>query len=493
VNAISNATSQGIRVSFGYLDRTASAQPTAVLHALRESKGVYATITVAAGSQNFVNYVLLNGLTSQDNPQGAGDRLLAGLATTQFISGSNPVTLKYSAEKGEAANFTVVSFTNDRLTVEAKIGGQTFRPVTSTASVRQFLNLTAPSGGTLEVTVSASTPPKDGLFSVSTNSNQPIKNCTVGVSGSGSSGLTAGAKAGVGIGVTCLVAGLLAGGVYAYKHLFAAASNASPPPVINNGAPSVPPPAEASPGWYNPGAEKPSPFSNVAPFAPAGAPPAIQSMPPGSGFEGYPIGQALGGGDAPFSNIPPDSISPSSPGPMDMPPNGSAGGGGPSHSGAFIPPIVPPPFFKNSHQDSQSRPGTTHAHGSPPSPGVGHDQYLLGPNLFDGNTAGTPTSWSSPSPYAPNSPGSYSGYSDVPGAIKGAGARGDAGFPIPSPPTSQQAVKDKHHHHPWLAPDMACEHEECPLNLRSHECEPDWERCLCTCRDGACRVKRRWM
>lgn len=491
MNAINNATSQGIRVSFGYLASTASSQQPTVLRALRESKGVYATITVAAGSQNFINYVLLNGLTSQDNPQGAGDRLLAGLATTQFISGSNPVTLKYSAEKGEAANFTVVSFTNDRLTVEAKIGGQTFRPVTPTPSVRQFLNLTAPSGGTLEVTVSASTPPKDGLFSVLTNSNQPIKNCTVGVSGS--SGLTTGAKAGVGIGVTALVAGLLAGGFYAYKHFFAAASNASPPPLINGGAPSVPPPAEVSPGWYNPGAEKLSPFSNVSPVAPDGGPPPIQSMPPGSGFEGNSIGQALGGGDAPLSNIPPDGISPSWPGPMDMPPSGSPGGGGSGHPGVFIPPIVPPPIFKNSHQDSQSRPSTAHTHGSPSPRGVDHSQNPLGPSLYDGNTTSTPTSWSSPKSHDWRSPGSYSGYGDAPGAIKGAGARGDAGFPIPGPPSSQQAVKDKHHHHPWLAPDMACEHEECPLNLGSHECEPDWERCLCTCRDGACKVKRRWM
>ncbi|KAK0747954.1 hypothetical protein B0T21DRAFT_265217, partial [Apiosordaria backusii] len=222
VSAINNATSQGIRVSFGYLDDRASAQPQTVLRALRDSKGVYATITIAAGSQNFINYVLLNGLTAQDNAQGAGDRLLAGLATTQFVSGSSPVSLKYTAEQGENANFTVVSFTGDRLTVEARAGGQTFQPETKLATTRQFLNLTVPSTGEVEVLVTATNAPVDGLFSVLTNSNQPIKNCTVGVTGDAKSGgLSTGAKAGVGVGVIAAVAGLAAAGFYAYKHFFA--------------------------------------------------------------------------------------------------------------------------------------------------------------------------------------------------------------------------------------------------------------------------------
>jgi hypothetical protein len=88
-------------VSFGFLDQRASQQPKEVLEAVRGSKGVYATITVAEGSINFVNYALLNGLAYQDNPQGAGDGLLAGLASTQFISGSSSVSMKYFAEQRE--------------------------------------------------------------------------------------------------------------------------------------------------------------------------------------------------------------------------------------------------------------------------------------------------------------------------------------------------------------------------------------------------------
>ncbi|KAK4116766.1 hypothetical protein N656DRAFT_700388, partial [Canariomyces notabilis] len=160
VSAINEATGLGIRVSFGYLD-SGSSQPDEVLLALRQSKGVYATIAFAAGSQNFVNYVLLNGLTYQDNPQGAGDRLLAGLATTQFIDGSGTVALKYNAAQGERVNFTIVSFTGDRLNVEAKMGSQTLYASTRATSSRQFFDITAPGSGQLDVFVTSPDSPTD--------------------------------------------------------------------------------------------------------------------------------------------------------------------------------------------------------------------------------------------------------------------------------------------------------------------------------------------
>ncbi|KAK3984375.1 hypothetical protein QBC44DRAFT_337043 [Cladorrhinum sp. PSN332] len=531
VSAINNATSQGIRVSFGYLDYTASAQPTSVLRALRDSKGVYATITVAAGSQNFINYVLLNGLTAQDNAQGAGDRLLAGLATTQFISGSNAVTLKYSAEKGENANFTAVSFTGDKLVLEAKMGGKTFQSTTQYATTRQFVNLTVPSNGMVEVVVTASNSPKDGLFSILTNSNQPIKNCTVGVGGK--EGLSAGAKAGVGIGVTAAIAALAGAAFYAYKHFLGPGSSASPPPMVDTAAPSVPPGMEGSHAGYN-AAEKLQSMSNISPMAPQGGippPPPIQSMPPGaSGFEGQGIppngfegnSTAFGGPEsAPLSNIPPNGFSPSpAPMMMDMASSGLPGSGGAS---GFIPPMVPPPLFKNSQQPSSSRPGSQHntsTHPAPPSHWSGDDypnpnQYYMpdqkpsSPYSYDTNTTGTGAPYSSPPPQDVNnnlntsflppdfsssfSPPNFSSPLPNPGGGGGAIASAGAPFPVPGPPSLQQTQRKKHHHHPWLAPDAACEHPECPLNMEGHECTPDKEKCLCTCRDRACLVGSRWL
>ncbi|EOO00825.1 putative von willebrand factor type a protein [Phaeoacremonium minimum UCRPA7] len=235
VSAIGNATALGIRVSFGFLDPYASSQPEEVLKAVRDSRGVYATITFAAGSQNFINYVLLNGLTYNDNPQGYGSQLLAGLAETQFISGSDTVTLKYSAEKNERVNFTITTITAGSLKAEVKMDGKSLGSDTI-SYYDAFIDVQAPSSGEMQLLVTADGAPKDSMFSVTTNSNVPIKNCTVGVSGSNHSGLSKGAKAGIGIGVTIGILGLLGGaGYFGYKHFFGPGSgNTTAPPAHGN-------------------------------------------------------------------------------------------------------------------------------------------------------------------------------------------------------------------------------------------------------------------
>jgi len=176
-------------------------------------------IAFAAGSQNFINYVLLNGLTYQDNPQGAGDHLLSGLATTHTLSGSDTVKLQYGAEKGEYVNFTVVSFTRDRLVVEAKMDGKTLYKSERATLANQELAVIAKDDGILELHVSSPDAPSDGLFSVLTNSDLPIKNCTVAPeSEAKEGGLSLGAKAGIGAGAALAALGLLGGGGYwAYK------------------------------------------------------------------------------------------------------------------------------------------------------------------------------------------------------------------------------------------------------------------------------------
>lgn len=65
VRSINQATAQGIRVSFGFLDSTASVQDAEILTAITGSGGVYATITSEDASNNFINFAILNGRKSR--------------------------------------------------------------------------------------------------------------------------------------------------------------------------------------------------------------------------------------------------------------------------------------------------------------------------------------------------------------------------------------------------------------------------------------------
>ena len=298
VEAINNATALGIRVSFGFLDNDASEQPTEILNAIQASRGVYATITVAAGSINFINYVILNGLTYNDNPQGYNTQLLSGLAETHVINGSNTVTLTYSAQQGENVNFTLTSITADNVTAVAQMNGQTLQSTSGTASFlgEPVIAVKAPSTGSMQLLVSANGAPPNSLFSVVTDSDQPIKNCTVGVASNVSSGLSSGAKAGIGIGVTAAVLGLLgAGGYFAWKHFggvnnpMAGSGNA---PMAGSGNAPMTGGAENTMNGFGNGAEKVMPHTSVAPMnAPMNAPP--NGLPPGqSPMASMPGGQA---------------------------------------------------------------------------------------------------------------------------------------------------------------------------------------------------------
>ncbi|KXX77546.1 hypothetical protein MMYC01_207028 [Madurella mycetomatis] len=562
VSAINNATDLGVRVSFGYLD-TGSDQPAEVLLALRESKGVYATIAFAAGSQNFVNYVLLNGLTYQDNPQGAGDRLLAGLGTTQFISGSDTVALGYGAEQGEVVNFTVISFTGDRLSVEAKMGSQTLHTTSRATSSDQFFEVTAPGSGQLDLFVTSPDSPTDGLFSVLTNSNQPIKNCTVGVAPK-DGGLAPGAKAGLAIGVIAAVAGLAGGGFYAYKHFLGGGNSAAPPGVNTTGTSGM----EGNHTSFDPGAEKFQPDTSVSPVGqqPLHGPP-VSDMPPdgfgsmpSSGLEGNMTGQDLGNSvqGAPPSTIPPNGAPLSSSGgipPMDVPPTGAPGGGSGSNGipDAFVPPMMPPSIPPKDPQRNlhDAAPGDIHSQqtsnlqqplASPnQNPGFAypnqHQQLLGGCPVTGHFLAGTPGSVFStsmshsgdpnscypphPNPHPASSPASGNstcvqyypvlGHNHTgigqwdpprnrvsPPLAGGGGGEGvqvaqqAPGLTVPGPPAWQQAREaSPHHHHPWLAPDMPCEHPACELNMPGHMCLPNREACGCVCWDRGCPLRGR--
>src|SRR5262245_20008422 len=75
IGAIQRAADAGIRLSFGILSNTVSSQGEAILSTIRSTRGIYATIANAAGSQNFVNFAIVNGLTYNDNPQGYDTQL----------------------------------------------------------------------------------------------------------------------------------------------------------------------------------------------------------------------------------------------------------------------------------------------------------------------------------------------------------------------------------------------------------------------------------
>lgn len=360
MDAINNATAAGIRVSFGFLDTTAAFQPKEILTAVKNSRGVYATITVAAGSQNYINYVLLNGLTYNDNPQGYDTQLLAGLAETHFITGSGSVTLKYSAQQGENVNFTITTISAGELDVVATMGGQTLNS-TKVSFSNEFIKVTAPSSGEMDLTIKAKAAPQDAMFSVITNSDVPFKNCTVGVTGAGQGGLSSGAKAGVGIGVTAALVGILGlGGYFLYKHFYTGGGG--------NGGISAPTGGEGG-VQYAPGAEKPMAQANVYPIDPSNggipgqaagnapmsgpgqAPMSAPNLaPPGNGG----IAPAAGSGGLPVAN----GLAP-----MAAPATGSlAPTGGAMYPGAqpfaFVPPLAPPNQLNNKADKEKGNGGT---------------------------------------------------------------------------------------------------------------------------------------
>lgn len=501
VSAIKNATALGIRVSFGFLDDRISSQPKEVLLAVRESKGVYATIAVAAGSINFVNYVLLNGLSSRDNPQGTGDRLLAGLASTQVISGSGSVTMRYFAEKGERANFTLVSFTGSLLNMEAQMGGKKLNSTDSRTTARKVMEVVPPSTGEMDIVIRASDSPKDGLFSVVTGSSAPIKNCTVGVTGGNNTGLSTGAKAGIGVGAVAALLGLGGMGFMAYQHLLTGGNTTAAPVGGNTTAPAL---VNGQTIGYQGGGEKLGPQTTST------------AIPPNhTGFEGTMADQPVPptGGEMPSPNALHPAVPPFVPPPMPpMPPSNTADHPTTSHNGHQGP----------LQQDNQHQPSLGGQTGyQQPINGQNYHQSSLGTggNLynhtgspFQGNSTGTPH-------VDPNS-GAYStpnhtGFDGTNNTSYNTGNHTEMGppdqsyppvnvpgFPGPTPPQPFFGVPPpparypgtgarKHHHHEWLAPDAACDDPRCPLISAAHRCSPSSGSCTCTCRNANCAATSR--
>jgi hypothetical protein len=108
----------------------------------------------------------------------------------------------------------VASISAGTLSTVALMGGSTLGQGSS--STTATVAVTARDSGQIELQVSPMSggASQNALFSVTTNSSVPIKNCTVGVGPTEEGGLSTGAKAGIGIGATIAALGLLGGGGY---------------------------------------------------------------------------------------------------------------------------------------------------------------------------------------------------------------------------------------------------------------------------------------
>ena len=406
-------------------------------------------IALAAGSQNFINYVLLNGLTYQNNPQGAGDHLLSGLATTHFLSGSGTVKLQYGAEKGEHVNFTVVSLTRDRLVVEARMDGKTLYKSERATIANQELAVIAQDEGVLELHVSSLDAPSDGLFSVLTNSNLPIKNCTVAPESEvKEGGLSLGAKAGIGAGAALAALGLLGGGGYlAYKAFIGAGE------MMYTAKDAFVPSAKDG-GFHHPGSDQPW---------------------------GHNSGVKHGG--LPSHGMHPEGQGPNSTLPVEPHRHHSV----PSDN--HLPTDVREGQIHNNQLDLRDGHFGCDSQIDPRNGQIGSENNInprdgyWGPNPHDGQWANphdggiSPPSDFNPNPSPPQQPSNLV-------------------FPVPivpmpmAIPIRHRPEKRKHHHHPWLPQNLACKHLECEFNKPNHVCSSMGTPCECMCRDRNCPLWR---
>ena len=279
VDQINNATQLGIRVAFGFLDDDSSEQDPEVLAAIMNSGGRYFTIQNYNASKAFINGIIVNGLTKNDNPQGDTTTLLAGLDASHFISGSETQTMTYSARAKEQLTFTVDSINAGTLSVQIVSGGKTLAKGESDYYSTPF-SVVAPSTNKIDVKVTADDADKNSIFVVGVTSNLPPQNCTVGV-GPAVKPNDLPKKVGIPVGV---VVGLLGCGgcaylifKYCYKphHGMQSSTIGNPPPAYPGGPKSVPTTVQEVP------AASPSsvPWFKFPPHPPAKHLPPKQSKP----------------------------------------------------------------------------------------------------------------------------------------------------------------------------------------------------------------------
>jgi hypothetical protein len=199
------------------MSSSASYQDGDVLGAIMHSGGQYSTVFSATTANSFVNLVLVNGLTENDNPSGTQSQLLGGLSVSRFISGSDTVTVTYDARDNEIIDFTVESVDAGTLDIQAVLNGKVVDE-SSTLYSSGYLSVSTKDSGKVDIKVKANGAPQDSIITVGATSNLPTQNCTVGVQGGGS-GLSKGGIAGLSIGLIGVFAGVGVGLFYLLKHV----------------------------------------------------------------------------------------------------------------------------------------------------------------------------------------------------------------------------------------------------------------------------------
>jgi hypothetical protein len=246
-----------------------------------DSGGVYYTISSAESSHNFINGVLVNGLTKKDNPNGEKSILLSGLEAAHYIAGSETQTMTYGARAQEQLTITVRSV--DANTIDAEVlSGKRVLATQKNIFLTDMMQLTAPSDGNIDVKVTAQGAPAKSIFIVGVESNLPPQNCTVGIGDKDNKknkGVIIGPTVGIGLAVVLGGAGYLlwkyfhpkpspAGSPSSYE-LNDAYDGKGTPQVTTTALPPTPPPAN----WFKEMFKFPDHGPPVAPPPPPQNPP----------------------------------------------------------------------------------------------------------------------------------------------------------------------------------------------------------------------------
>lgn len=146
------------------------------------SGGKYYGISDALSSRNFINAILVNGLTRQDNPNDDKSVLLSGLEAAQYIKGTETQTMSYGARAKEQLEFTITSVDAGTLEAAVMSGKKTLASSKFVMTgLGDTLSVVAPSDGNIDVKVTAHGASDQSIFLVGVTSNLPPENCTVGI------------------------------------------------------------------------------------------------------------------------------------------------------------------------------------------------------------------------------------------------------------------------------------------------------------------------
>lgn len=171
ISQLNRAQSLGIRVSFGFLSAVLPAGVQTLLTAILNTGGRYGTISNAAGQQNFINSVLLNGLTGNDTGSGSSV-LYPDVAIAGRVSSAESQTYSYTTQPGEKLNFTVLALSGQTLdlTLRDAKASTDIKKASTDSKGRGSLTYDATSTVELGLVIST-TNSTSGLYTIGVNSS----------------------------------------------------------------------------------------------------------------------------------------------------------------------------------------------------------------------------------------------------------------------------------------------------------------------------------